>query len=170
MAAANVLDIAAEIDPSKIISKIKYHLLAHLRQDIVRFGPLVGVATENFESYNAIFRFCSILSNHLAPSRDIAYQLSKQETFKHILSGGWWWSAKTAAWEQAGAEIQRFIGHQPVIRKLLGWTESDASVGVKAGKTNQRNLQCLSLSTELKPHRFNHPSIYRSQNVGKSQT
>jgi len=41
-AAANVLNIAALIDPSKIIAKIKYHLLAHLRADIIRFGPLVG--------------------------------------------------------------------------------------------------------------------------------
>jgi len=90
MAAENVLDIAALVDPSKIIGKIKYHLLAHLKDDIIRFGPLIGVASEVFESFNAIFRYCSIFSNHLAPSRDIAHQLSGQEALKHILLGGWW--------------------------------------------------------------------------------
>ncbi|KAJ6607440.1 hypothetical protein B0H10DRAFT_2166796 [Mycena sp. CBHHK59/15] len=68
VAVANVLDVFAMIDPSKIISKIKYHLLAHIDEDVVEFGPLIGVATEIFECFNAIFRFCSILSNHLAPS------------------------------------------------------------------------------------------------------
>lgn len=96
-AAANVLNIAALIDPSKIIAKIKYHLLAHLRADIICFGPLVGVATEVFECFNAIFRYCSILSNHLAPSRDITDQLAAQETLKHILSGGWW-ATKSGFW------------------------------------------------------------------------
>ena len=96
-AAANILDIAALIDPSKIIAKIKYHLLAHLRADIIRFGPLVGVATEVFECFNAIFQYCSILSNHLAPSCDITHQLAAQETLKHILSGGWW-ATKAGIW------------------------------------------------------------------------
>jgi len=79
-----VLDIVAELDPSKIIAKLKYHLLAHLHEDIVWFGPLVGVATEIFESFNVIFRYCSILSNHMAPSCDIAHQLSEQEMVKYI--------------------------------------------------------------------------------------
>ena len=99
-----MLDIVAELDPSKIIAKLKYHLLAHLREDIVRFGPLVGVATEIFESFNAIFRYCSILSNHMAPSCDIAHQLSEQETVKYILSGGWWLS-DSGEWQQPGPGV-----------------------------------------------------------------
>lgn len=127
IAAANVLDIAAEIDPSKIIAKIKYHLLGHLREDIIRFGPLVGGATESFESYNAIFRFCSILSNHMAPSRDIANQLSKQETVKFILSGGWSIHTETGRWEQPGVGVRSYVKNQPALQKLCGWTETETT-------------------------------------------
>ncbi len=90
VAATNVLDMFAKRDPSKIISKIKLHLLAHLLEDIRSFGPLVSVATEISEAFNAVFRYCLILSNHLAPSRDIAVQLANQEGLKHHLIGGWW--------------------------------------------------------------------------------
>jgi hypothetical protein len=55
VAMANVLDICTLIDPSKIVTKIKYHILTHCDEDVVAFGPLVGIATEIFESFNAIF-------------------------------------------------------------------------------------------------------------------
>ncbi|KAJ7715282.1 hypothetical protein B0H14DRAFT_3901589 [Mycena olivaceomarginata] len=40
IAAGNVLDAFAVVDPTKIITKIKLHLLAHLPEDITAFGPL----------------------------------------------------------------------------------------------------------------------------------
>ncbi|KDR65101.1 hypothetical protein GALMADRAFT_48977, partial [Galerina marginata CBS 339.88] len=46
IAAANVLDLFAMIDPSKMTNKMKLHLLVHLKEDILRFGPLVGTASE----------------------------------------------------------------------------------------------------------------------------
>ncbi|KAJ6537601.1 hypothetical protein B0H10DRAFT_1857491 [Mycena sp. CBHHK59/15] len=52
VAVGNVLDAFALIDPSKIVTKIKLHLLAHTDEDTVEFGPLVGAATEIFESFN----------------------------------------------------------------------------------------------------------------------
>jgi hypothetical protein len=121
VAVANVLDIFALIDPSKIITKIKYHLLAHIEDDVVEFGPLIGVATEIFECFNAIFRYCSILSNHLAPSRDIALQLGDQEGLKHRLTGGWWLCDQ--GWRRAGAGVRGFMSTHPMLKKLLGWTE-----------------------------------------------
>ncbi|KAJ7692327.1 hypothetical protein B0H16DRAFT_1851861 [Mycena metata] len=123
IAVANVLDIFAVIDPSKIITKIKYHLLAHVDDDAVGFGPLVGVATEIYECFNAIFRYCSILSNHLAPSRDIAIQLGDQEGLKHRLTGGWWSCGENTDWKRAGPGVRHFLGAHPVLQKLLGWSE-----------------------------------------------
>ncbi|KAF5379419.1 hypothetical protein D9615_006531 [Tricholomella constricta] len=153
VAVANVLDITALIDPSKVISKIKYHLLVHMREDIIRFGPLVGVATEVFESFNAIFRYCSILSNHLAPSRDIAYKMSALETMKHFLSGGWW---KTGSlhdqWVQPGPSIRRFMVSNPVLQALCGWTDNKALIpGTVKSEPPKRGLNRQLLPQVLLP-------------------
>ncbi|KAJ6551835.1 hypothetical protein B0H19DRAFT_1297712 [Mycena capillaripes] len=121
VAVANVLDIFAAIDPSKIITKIKYHLLVHIEDDAVEIGPLIGAITEIFECFNAIFRFCSILSNHLAPSRDIAIQLGDQEGMKHRLTGGWW-QHSVNGWRRAGPGVRHFMAEHPVLQKLLGWS------------------------------------------------
>jgi hypothetical protein len=95
VAIANAQDMFAELDLTKIIRKAKIHLLGHIPEDACYFGPLVGMATESHESFNAVFRFCSVLSNHLAPSCDIAHQTGEQETLKHILTGGRWLDTKT---------------------------------------------------------------------------
>lgn len=115
------------IDPSKMTAKMKLHLLAHLKADILRFGPLVGVATESFECFNAIFRYCSIYSNHLAPSRDIAFQLASQEALKHRLTGGWWQSVD-GDWEQPGASVRNFIHTNPTLQALVGWTTTEPPI------------------------------------------
>ncbi|KAF7308069.1 hypothetical protein MKEN_01169200 [Mycena kentingensis (nom. inval.)] len=125
IAVANVLDAFCEIDPSKMIMKFKLHLLPHLVEDVQRFGPLVGVATENFESFNAVFRAASILSNHRAPSRDIAYQLADQEGARHRILGGWWIDETTGAWVQAGSAVRQYIKKHKNLQKLLGWTVHD---------------------------------------------
>jgi len=119
------------IDPSKITTKIKLHLLSHLRADIIRFGPLVGVATEAFECFNAIFRYCSILSNHLAPSRDIALQLASQEVLKHRLTGGWW-PTVDGEWERPGPDVRDFIHTQPTLQALFGWTSLEPLINGKS--------------------------------------
>ena len=92
------------IDPLKIISKIKLHLLTHIPDDVQDYGPLVGEATEVFECFNAVSHSCSILSNHLAPSRNIAIQLGCQDGFKQQISGGWW-KTKSGDWVQAGITV-----------------------------------------------------------------
>ncbi|KAJ7778754.1 hypothetical protein DFH07DRAFT_865468 [Mycena maculata] len=124
IAVANVLDIFAVIDPSKVMTEIKLHLLVHIDDDAVEIGPLLGAITEIFECFNAVFRFCSILSNHLAPSRDIAVQLSRQEGLKHCLIGGRWPHGTERIWRTAGPGVRQFMEKHPVLQKLLGWTEN----------------------------------------------
>ncbi|KAJ7756798.1 hypothetical protein DFH07DRAFT_773024 [Mycena maculata] len=84
----NVLDTFGDYDPAKLLLKIKLHLLPHIVEDVIRFGPAIRNSTEIFECFNAIFRLYSILSNHQAPSRDIASKFASMDCLKHILSGG----------------------------------------------------------------------------------
>ncbi|KAF8134135.1 hypothetical protein K438DRAFT_1911731 [Mycena galopus ATCC 62051] len=102
VAIANVLDIFAAIDPSKIITKIKFHLLVHAPDDVSQFGPLIGVATEIFESFNG---------------------LADQEGLKHRLTGGQWPADVDRNWVQAGSGVTGFLAKHPIFQRLIGWAE-----------------------------------------------
>ncbi|KAJ7165182.1 hypothetical protein C8R46DRAFT_859502, partial [Mycena filopes] len=119
---ANVLDIWALIDPNRINVKLKLHILPHGIDDIVRIGPLILVANEGFECWNAIFRLCSILSNHLAPSHDIAITLADMERFKHQVSGGWW-PDDSGEFTRAGPRIRDFLTTNKQLQRRLGWAQ-----------------------------------------------
>ena len=118
----NVLDLFSRIEPPKIIAKPKLHLLTHLPDNIKHFGPLVGKATETFECFNAIFWFCSVLSNHQAPSCDIAIQLADQEGFKQHVTGGWWLN-DAGGWQRSGPGACGSLGRYAMLRNNLGWAE-----------------------------------------------
>ncbi|KAK7438747.1 hypothetical protein VKT23_017877 [Stygiomarasmius scandens] len=83
----NILDA---FDPAKILVKAKLHLLTHIPDHIRRFGPAVWFSTEVFECFNAVFQMSSVLSNHQAPSRDIALKNRDMAHVKHLLTGGFW--------------------------------------------------------------------------------
>lgn len=120
MATNNVLDLFSRIEPSKIITKPKLHLLTHLPDDIRRYGPLIGESTESFECYNAVFRSCSVLSNHQAPSRDIAIQLADQEGFKQRTTGGWWPDG-SGGWKRSGPGVCGSLERYTALKNNLGW-------------------------------------------------
>ena len=122
VAIANVLDIWAKVDPNRIIVKQKLHVLTHLLDDVRRFGPPVLYEVEAFESSNKWFRLCSVLSNHHAPSHDIAMTMARMERFKHIISGGWWWDKAKKGHVQAGKRITRDFESNMFLQCHLGWT------------------------------------------------
>ncbi|KAJ6456513.1 hypothetical protein C8R45DRAFT_1056469 [Mycena sanguinolenta] len=115
----NVLDAFGDQDPAKILLKIKLHLLPHIVEDAKRFGPPIRNSTEVFECFNAIFRLCSILSNHQAPSRDIALKFASMDQMKHILSGGFW--KIDDEWVCAGPRVLSVLKDMPIIQRHLGW-------------------------------------------------
>ncbi|KAJ7204988.1 hypothetical protein GGX14DRAFT_368317 [Mycena pura] len=124
LAIANVLDAFDAVDPLRIIVKIKLHLLTHIPADIKRFGPAVHFSTEIFEAYNAVFRMCSINSNHQAPSRDISRKFASMERVKHWLSGGFWWNPQAKEWTRAGVSVRKILRDDPVCQRHLGWVSS----------------------------------------------
>lgn len=125
-----MLDLWCVVDPARIQYKYKLHVLSHLTEDIRRFGPAILFSTEVFECWNAVFRLCSVLSNHQAPSHDIAATLADMERFKHQVSGGWW---KNAAGKhvQAGLNVRSFLCGNKELQRRLGWVDP---AGVKAGE------------------------------------
>lgn len=63
---------------------------------------------------------CSVLSNHHAPSHDIAEALGDLERFKHQVSGGWW-KCPTGQYVQAGEGVRQMFNANPDIQRRLGW-------------------------------------------------
>jgi hypothetical protein len=98
---------------------MKLQILPNLTDDIRRFGPAIRYSTEVFECFNAIFRLCSVLSNHLAPSRDIANKFASMDSLKHILSGGYWKSSE--GWVRAGQRVRNILHEDTFIQRHLGW-------------------------------------------------
>ncbi|KZV67950.1 hypothetical protein PENSPDRAFT_583177, partial [Peniophora sp. CONT] len=125
----NVLDAFAVFDPSKIIMKMKLHILVHTPDDIWHFGPLINEITEMYEAFNSVFRACSVHSNHLAPSRDIAIQLADQESLKHRITGGWMHSREDGTWTQAGPGVREFLHKNPQIQHFYGWLSQNLFAG-----------------------------------------
>lgn len=126
----NVLDLWAVVDPTRILTKYKLHVLgAHMKEDIRRFGPAILFSTEVFECWNAVFRLCSVLSNHQAPSFDIATTLADMECFKHQVSGGWWKEGDD--YIQAGDKVRNFLKNNKALQRRLGWADLTVLVAGK---------------------------------------
>lgn len=122
-----MLDAFADYDPSKIVMKVKLHLLVHAIEDVEHIGPLLGAITESFECYNGVFRGASVFSKGLASSRDIAVSLAAMETVRYRATGAWW-KAKVgddSEWVHAGKGIRQMLETQPVFQVLLGWPQLD---------------------------------------------
>jgi hypothetical protein len=98
-----------------------------------RFGPLLGPDTERYESFNSVFRECSILSNRLAPSCDIAAKFAKFDRIRHIALGGHWLNPTTKTWRTAGAHVLTLSQTSPFLTKVLGHTEPTVHLPGKSG-------------------------------------
>ncbi|KAF8144720.1 hypothetical protein K438DRAFT_1910920 [Mycena galopus ATCC 62051] len=99
VAIGNFLDSFAEIDPSKMISKVKTHLLTHAPSDVRLFGPLLGAITEAFESFNG-------------------------EGVKYRVAGGEWpvkGEHNEIVWTRCGTGARQLMQEQPILQSLLGW-------------------------------------------------
>ena len=128
MAIQDIQDFAATLSPSILLTKIKFHILSHLVEHVRRFGPAVLLSTERYESFNRVFRLCSIYSNRQAPSRDIASTFAHLGRCRHIMTGGHWLDAKSQRWICAGQEVLRHLETNLLDAKLLGVHEQRAKI------------------------------------------
>ncbi|KAF8958957.1 hypothetical protein BDZ97DRAFT_1667763, partial [Flammula alnicola] len=145
----NVLDAFATIDPSKILIKLKLHILKHIPDNIRRFGPAVRFSTEVFECFNAIFRMSSVLSNHQAPSRDIALKNGELDRVKHILSGGFWFQSDR--WVRGGDNVVRLLQEAPILQQHLGWVSPHKPIPSSvrcAGRKKREQSALLGANTK----------------------
>ncbi|KAJ7228353.1 hypothetical protein GGX14DRAFT_530186 [Mycena pura] len=114
IAITNVLDAWDAVEPLRILTK---------------------------ESYNTVFRLCSINGNNQAPSRDIAIKFASMNNIKHALCGGFWestgsrkrWQQQPTMpreWLKPGEKVKRVLFHDPVLQRHLGWvTHADPVPG-----------------------------------------
>ncbi len=111
-------------------------------------GPMVRSSTEVHESYNAVFRRCSVLSNKLAPSRDIAVKFAELDRMKHLLSGGYW--REGISWVQAGSGVRGLIARKPVLQNHLGWNPVETD---NAGKSSRLKFCIINIdNSQIREH------------------
>ncbi|KAL4080889.1 hypothetical protein J3A83DRAFT_4050668, partial [Scleroderma citrinum] len=72
------------------ISKPKFHFLVHLPAYIHQFGPAIIFSTEQYESFNHVFRLTCIHSNQQAPSQDTCKTFTHHDIIRHIATGSFW--------------------------------------------------------------------------------
>ncbi|KAJ7256585.1 hypothetical protein C8J57DRAFT_1649924 [Mycena rebaudengoi] len=158
------INITCKCSPSILISKPKFHFLLHLPFFIRRFGPAVLFSTERYEAYNAVFRACSIYSNRLTPSRDIAWSFASIDRVKHIVTGGWWRDSQTKNWVCANPRIMRHILEHPEFAVMIGLPTKQLrfiSYYPAPCKPQERSLEVIfgwteSLAGRVKSPRFLH--------------
>ncbi|KAF8976222.1 hypothetical protein BDQ17DRAFT_1441218 [Cyathus striatus] len=68
----------------------------------------------------------SVLSNHLAPSHDIALKNAELNGIKHLLSGGYWLDENKMEWSCAGDGVVELLVASPIIQRHLGWSPVSA--------------------------------------------
>eukprot|EP00731_Ephydatia_muelleri_P014299 Em0008g19a len=67
--------------------KLKVHLLLHLCESMLQFGPPLAYNTERCESFNPIIRAKNIFSNKHSPSKYIATNFGAEDSTRNICSG-----------------------------------------------------------------------------------
>ncbi|KAA1134479.1 hypothetical protein PGTUg99_001875 [Puccinia graminis f. sp. tritici] len=106
------------------VNKPKIHMLRHLPDAILRFGPASLTSTEKFESYNGVLRQASVHSNKLAPGRDIANAFEAYSTLKFVLSGGWIYDGSSDSWRTASDDVTAFFRESREVRRAMGYNDT----------------------------------------------
>ncbi|KAI0737866.1 hypothetical protein BC629DRAFT_1687266 [Irpex lacteus] len=125
-------------------NKPKFHLLIHLHEHVLRFGPAILFSTESLESYNAVIRAWSVNSNRQAPSRDCANRAASLARVRHLLSGGYYTEkgsvtdrSMQTSWQTAGSAVIKLLASPSILMRRLGLTCSTDSCKPEPGVVTQ---------------------------------
>ncbi|XP_070549617.1 uncharacterized protein [Ptychodera flava] len=72
------------------LNKPKVHMLLHLVDDIMDYGPCDCTDTERCESLMGLVRVQYLFTNHHNTSRDLAINFGRLQQIRFILQGGYW--------------------------------------------------------------------------------
>ncbi|OAV89021.1 hypothetical protein PTTG_28844 [Puccinia triticina 1-1 BBBD Race 1] len=126
-------------DSAQWVNKAKFHMLLHLPESILRFGPPSLFATEKFESFNGILRNASIHSNRQSPGQDIAITFSSYHCFRQTISGGFFFDKKLNKFIQSSNQVQNIFKSNPLIQQSLGYNQ-DACLPVTSYPSIRKRL------------------------------
>ncbi|EHS64486.1 uncharacterized protein PGTG_20949 [Puccinia graminis f. sp. tritici CRL 75-36-700-3] len=107
------------------VNKPKIHMLRHLPEGILRFGPASLCSTEKFESYNGVLRKASVHSNKLAPGRDIAITFNSYACIKFWLSGGYLLDESTGLLTRASIQVRQAFEENISLQESLGYSATN---------------------------------------------
>ncbi|CAD6891577.1 unnamed protein product [Tilletia caries] len=127
----------ARVNPFDLVMKPKLHIMSHLVEDIVKFGPPSMFNTERFEANNTIIRNVAILSNRSAISLDIMRKLEDQAMLRFVIGGGQMLVVEGGAQHiLPQGERLRNLGLQATSRHLLRQWGLYKTLALKAGSTS----------------------------------
>ncbi|THU82965.1 hypothetical protein K435DRAFT_823079 [Dendrothele bispora CBS 962.96] len=109
----------SEFEVIKAVGELRAIIWVPEIRNMDQYLVTIHNSTEIFECFNAVFRMCSILSNHQAPSRDIARKFASMDRLKHILSEGYW--LYNGEWMEASLRVRQILKTDVMIQRHLGW-------------------------------------------------
>ncbi|KNE93771.1 hypothetical protein PSTG_12874 [Puccinia striiformis f. sp. tritici PST-78] len=102
------------------VNKPKFHMLLHLPEAILRFGPAALFASENFESFNGVLREQSIHSNRHRPGRDIAIGFCDYQVSRLIMSNAHLYNYEDKYHFTASKNVTDMFANNKQIQELFG--------------------------------------------------
>ncbi|KAI9610598.1 hypothetical protein H4Q26_006744 [Puccinia striiformis f. sp. tritici PST-130] len=102
------------------VNKPKFHMLLHLPEAILRFGPAALFALENFESFNGVLREQSIHSNRHRPGRDIAIGFCDYQASRLIMSNAHLYNYEDKYHFTASKNVTDMFANNKQIQELFG--------------------------------------------------
>ncbi|CAB4010556.1 Hypothetical predicted protein [Paramuricea clavata] len=121
-----MMECLSEVHP-ELLQKQKFHMLLHIQDDMMKFGPPAGFNTERFEAFNSVIRTLNVYSNRHASSKDIGERLLKHHILKFVTNGGRWGINNRTFASQGLIKLSQ----QPVIQKFMYQVDSNCSQSQK---------------------------------------